>query len=433
MSKISIIIPAYNQASYLDRAITSALGQQEADIEVVVVDDGSTDNSPEIIARYQTEPRFKSVRQPNAGLAAARNRGLVESTGKYICFLDADDFYTPDKCAKQAALLDANPDLGFVYCDFTVVDENGVPQAQQGSVREIQRTLSGNIFPALAQSGYFPPHTVMIRRQVLDRVGHFDLELGGHADYDLWLRAAAEHPALYLDEKLASYREHGDSMSKDGDHMAHTRQATLRKISRLHPDLAGTAIDLLQQSNEDLFHANQSLRDACDKFSLPAASTSASAEHECVHSLMQHLSAARLSQGKADQMAVWDVVMNEQPGKALLLQPPIELIFEIPTGIAGIFATQIGLHPDVWENPQAGACEFQVQIDRRLALATVIDPAHLPDDRRWHGIRLEVPACPRGNHQVSLRTRSADGGKDFRWALWRNPRFSWTPVAGSTI
>jgi hypothetical protein len=431
MSKTSIIIPAYNQARYLERAITSALAQKDADVEVVVVNDGSTDETQDIIARYQAEPRLKSIHQSNAGLAAARNRGLAEATGEYVCFLDADDFYDPQKCAKQAALLDANPDLGFVYCDFTTVDENGTPHPKQGSVHDVQRTLSGFIFPALAQSGFFPPHTVMIRRRVLDAVGHFDLDLGGNADYDLWLRAAAEHRAMFLDEKLANYREHGDSMSRDGDHMAKTRQATLRKISRLHPDLAGDAIHSLQQCNEDLFHANQFLREACDKFSLPASSGTAPAEGERVHSLMQHLSTARLAQGQADQMAVWDVVMNEQPGKALLLQPPIELIFEIPTGEAGVFTAQIGQHPDVWEKTEAGACEFQVQIDRRLALATVLDPAHLPDDRRWHGIRLEVPASPRGNHQISIRTRSPNGSHAFRWALWRQPRFSWTPSTGT--
>jgi GT2 family glycosyltransferase len=428
MSKISIIIPAYNQARYLDRAITSALGQKDADVEVVVVDDGSTDETPAIIARFAAEPRLKSVRQANAGLAGARNRGLAEAAGEYVCFLDADDFYDPEKCAKQAALLDANPDLGFVYCDFTTVDEAGAPCAEQGSVRDIQRTLSGNIFPALAQSGFFPPHTVMIRRQVLDAVGHFDLELGGHADYDLWLRAAAEHRALYLDEKLASYCQHGDSMSKDGDHMVRTRIGTLRKISRLHPDLVGTAMHQLQQSNEDLFQANAFLREVCDKVPAPAAGGGSLKDGDQVHALMKHVSEARVVQGQANQMAVWDVIMNEQPCKALLLQPPLELLFELPTGAPGVFAVQIGLHPDVWDKPEGGACEFQIQIDRRMALAMVIDPTHLPDDRRWHAIRLEVPASPRGNHQISIRTRSPNGANAFRWALCRNPHFSWNPA-----
>jgi hypothetical protein len=85
----------------------------------------------------------------------------------------------------------------------------------------------------------------------------------------------------------------------------------------------------------------------------------------------------------------------------------------------------------VWLKEDSGPCEFQVQIDRRLALATVLDPTHLATDRHWHGINLEVPASPRGNHQISIRTRSPNGANMFRWALWRNPRFAWQSIAGA--
>ena len=430
MSKISIIIPAYNQAQFLERAIDSALGQQGVEVEVIVVNDGSTDDTPAVMSRHAADPRFKGIHQANVGLAGARNRGISEATGEYVCFLDADDFYAPDKCAKQAAMLDADPELGFVYCDFTAVDVEGTPHKEQPSVSHIQRNLSGNIFPALSQSGYFPPHTVMIRRRVLDAVGHFDPELGGNADYDLWLRASAGHRAVYLDEKLASYRDYGDSMSKDGDHMTRTRIGALRKISRLHPDLVGDALNQLQQSNEDLFHANQFLRKACDEAAAPLA-RGGTVIHDGnqVHALMKHLGQSRLTQGQADQRAVWDVIIDGQPCKALLLQPPVEIAFEIPTGEPGVFTAQIALHPDVWGKPDAGACEFQVQIDRRLALAMVLDPTSLIGDRRWHNLRLEIPASPRGNHQISLRTRSPNGNNSFRWALWRQPSFIWNAPA----
>lgn len=429
MSKISIIIPAYNQARFLERAITSALGQKNVEVQVVVVDDGSTDETPDIISKFKSDARFKGIQQPNAGLSAARNRGIAEAVGDYVCFLDSDDFYDLEKCAKQAALLDANPELGFVYCDFTTVDEAGTPKPGQGSIRELQRTLSGNIFPALTLGGYFPPHTVMIRRQVLDAVGHFDLALGGHADYDLWLRAAAAHRALYLDEKLASYREYGDSMSKDGDHMAQTRIGALRKIARLQPGLAGAALHQLQQACEDVFQANDVLRKNLDKAASFSSPTGLPKAGDQLHALLKHLSKARMTQGKPDQSAVWDVVLDGQFSKALLLQPPVELVFDIPSGEAGVFDVEITLHPDVWENPEAGACEFQVQIDRRIALAMAIDPIRLPGDRRWHSVRLEVPANPQGGHQVALRTRSPNGANNFRWALWRNPRFSWNSTA----
>jgi glycosyltransferase involved in cell wall biosynthesis len=431
MSRISIIIPAFNQARFLGQAIESALGQAGAEVEVIVVDDGSTDDTPSVIARYQTAPGFKSIRQPNAGLPAARNRGLAEATGEYLCFLDSDDYFAPEKCNRQAALLEAKPQLGFVYCDITTVDETGAPKPDQISIGQVQRTLTGDIFPALIVGGYFPPHTVMIRKKVLDVVGPFDPALGGHADYDLWLRVAAEFQAEYMDEKLAFYRDWGASMSKNREHMNETRVRTLQKIARLHPELAGIGLHQLQADSEKLFLANQRLNGELIQALVRSTPLSAQNDRDQVYSLLVNLAAARLMQGQKDQSAIWDVVLEGQPTKALLLQPPIEMVFDIPTGAAGVFATHIAMHPDVWLKEDSGPCEFQVQIDRRLALAAVLDPTHLATDRHWHGINLEVPASPRGNHQISIRTRSPNGANMFRWALWRNPRFAWQSIAGA--
>jgi len=257
MSKVSIIIPAYQQASYLGQTIESALGQTHPDLEVVVIDDGSPDATPAVAARYRDRPNFKYVRQDNTGLAGARNRGIVESTGDYLCFLDADDLYLPAKVAQQAAMLDRNPDAGFTYCDITTIDEHDKPVADQFFVANAKRDLSGDIFPSLMLSGYFPPHTVMIRRAVLDQVGPFDFALGGYADYELWLRVAgAGFKAIFIAERLALYRRHSTNMSKDGQHMGETRLATLQKIARLYPEKTGRSLAHLQQMNADLGLAN---------------------------------------------------------------------------------------------------------------------------------------------------------------------------------
>ena len=237
MSKVSIIIPAYNQARFLGQAIASALGQEQAEVEVIVVDDGSTDDTPAVVASFADNPNLKSIRQPNTGLPGARNRGLAEATGDYVCFLDSDDYYAPAKAARQARMLDENPALGFVYCDIITVDPSGQPLPDQFSIGRLSRPLSGNIFQSLMEGGYFPPHAVMIRRGILAELGGFDPALGGHADYELWLRVSgAGHPPCYQDEPLAFYRTHPDSMSKDGLHMQETRVATFAKIARLHPD-----------------------------------------------------------------------------------------------------------------------------------------------------------------------------------------------------
>jgi glycosyltransferase involved in cell wall biosynthesis len=261
MSKVSIIIPAYKQAAYLGKTIESALAQTHSDVEVVVIDDGSPDETPEVAARFSDQPNFKYVRQENTGLGGARNRGIAVSTGEYLCFLDADDQYLPQKVAKQVALLERNPKLGFAYCDLTTIDEHDKPVADQFHVANLKRELSGDIFPALITGGYFPPHTVMIRRSVLDEVGMFDLELGGHADYELWLRVSgAFYEAVFIPERLVLYRRHSDNMSKDGQHMGETRLATLQKITKLYPERAGRSLEQLQQMVAEMGIANNWLQ-----------------------------------------------------------------------------------------------------------------------------------------------------------------------------
>ncbi len=256
MSKVSIIIPCFKQAHYLAQALDSCFAQTHKDLEVIVIDDGSPDDVAAVAAHYQNRPGFRYVRQENAGLGGARNRGISESSGEYLCFLDADDWYGPEKISRQAALLDETLELGWVYCDITSVDGEGQPLVQQYSVGSNKRHLSGDIFGSLLLCGYFQPHTVMVRRTVLDRVGVFDPELGGYADYDLWLRIAALYPVVFIPERLAFYRVHANSMSRDGLHMRATRQGAFRKIVRLHPERVAEGLTVMQQALIDQFETS---------------------------------------------------------------------------------------------------------------------------------------------------------------------------------
>ena len=426
-SKVSIIIPMFNQAQYVAQAIESALGQNHRNVEVIAVDDGSTDNTPAVAAQFTGRPNFKYIRQENTGLPGARNRGLAEATGDYVCFLDSDDYFSPDKTARQAQLLDENPELGFVYCDIVTVDPAGQPAAEQFSIGKISRVLSGNIFQSLMLGGYFPPHTVMIRRSILSELGGFDPELGGHADYDLWLRmSGAGHKTCYQDEPLAFYRTHPDSMSKDGLHMNETRVATFRKIARLYPDAFAESLNHLQQTAQDYFHANQLLRESPQSFdgvSLEKPSTTGATASQ-TYAFLQHHSDAKLIKGKPDQTAIWEATMDGRTAKAVYLQPPAELAFHLPTGARGSLISAVTIHPDAWDKPEAGGCEFHVRADGRLAYVLAIDPARLATDRHWHEIKFEIPENPAGFHNISFETKSI-GSTAFRWALWRTPRFVW--------
>lgn len=432
MTSVSIIIPAFNQARFLGAAIESCLNQTHPAIEVVVVDDGSTDDTPQVAARYQN--RIIYVRQDNQGLPAARNRGIRESKGAYLCFLDSDDWFHPEKVSRQAALLDEDAHLGFVYCDIETVDEQGKPIEGAPSVGDVNRALSGNLFSSLIMGGYFPPHTVMIRRALLEREGGFDPELGGHADYELWLRiSGAGHQASFMAAKLASYRTYSTSMSKDGEHMAASRRAALSKMTRAYPQLVAASVDTLQQSNEDLFHANQWLKSGWERVLSQAGSSSGPAsENEQRFDFLHNAAKAVLVRGAPEQKGIWDVTLEEITSKALLLQPPAELAFELPTFLRGTLRTAVAIHPEAWSKAGAGGCEFRIRADGRLAYALALDPTQATADRRWQPITLTIPENPAGAHRIVFETKTVGASSDFRWALWRAPHFVWDEPASSS-
>src|SRR5947209_10693020 len=146
-------------------------------------------------------------------------------------------------------------------------------------------------------------------------------------------------------------------------------------------------------------------------------------------SLLKLLAQAKLTRGKKEQLGTWDVTLNEVSSQAIFLQPPAALVFTLPTSAAGELSTAIALHPETWDKPQAGPCEFYLRVDGRLALVMAIDPVNVPSDRCWHQIKLNIPQSPSGSHQVTFETRALGQSTDFRWALWRAPRFVWQKTA----
>jgi glycosyltransferase involved in cell wall biosynthesis len=256
MSLVSVVIPCYNQSRFLGKAVESVLSQIDMELELIVVNDGSTDEIVQVASPFLADPRFRIINQKNAGLPAARNRGLRESTGTYINFLDSDDWLAGNMLRTLSTALDQNPEMAFAYCDIQMVDAHGAPgeTISVGSAREV---TSGDIFGSLVLSGYFPPQTVLLRRSVLDEIGGFDEQLGGHADYELWLRATGKgHQALYVDQKLAYYRVHDKNMSSNHLHMLSTRGAALQKISRMYPDKFGSAVNQIVEDREEMYRAH---------------------------------------------------------------------------------------------------------------------------------------------------------------------------------
>ncbi len=239
---VSIIIPCYNSAHFIGTALDSALAQTSATVEILVVNDGSTDNFQAVIAPYRADPRVKIISQENRGLPAARNRGIRESHGEYLKFLDADDWLAPHALSKQLAAFQRNPALGLVYCDFTRVNSAG-ETVDDYSVANARHILDGDILLSLLLGGYFTPHTALVPRHALERAGVFDETLGGMADLELWMRLACENfAAQFIPEKLVFYRLHDSNMSKDHAHMRAMHLRALDAIVTRYPHRVAQAL-----------------------------------------------------------------------------------------------------------------------------------------------------------------------------------------------
>lgn len=201
--KVSIIIPVYNCEKYIEEAINSAINQSYNNYEVLVVDDGSTDNTPQTLEKYKNSVTL--LRQEKSGQASALNNGIRKATGEYIALLDSDDVCMPDRISKQAKYLDNNSDIALVYSNLCQIDSNG------SIIREISTKKFRHI--QLLQNNYFARSSAMIRRKCLNTVGAFDEENSGNDDWDMWVRLSELYPMAGIDEVLIKYRIHDHNTS----------------------------------------------------------------------------------------------------------------------------------------------------------------------------------------------------------------------------
>lgn len=207
---ISTIIPAYNCEKTLELAVESVLAQTRPVDEIVIVNDGSTDNTGKICDRLSDssgKPVIRVIHQPNSGPSAARNAGITQATGELIAFLDADDIWMPDKIAKQAEVYEHTPTLGLTCAGVYSVMEEG----PQEGVSICRGGMVGDdpYLDLWEKPSYIGTSTVMTRKSILQEVGLFDENeaIIGAEDYDLWLRVLASHNSLvYLNEPLVRYR-----------------------------------------------------------------------------------------------------------------------------------------------------------------------------------------------------------------------------------
>lgn len=226
---VSVIIPTYNHGRFLKEAIDSVLDQgTEAEIEIIVVDDGSTDDTPLVLAGIG-DPRVRCFRIPNSGRAVARNEGLAHARGDFIAFLDSDDRWDPDKLERQLALLRSEPEVGFVFSDFRRFDEEGVfpkthfdfiPSLLAAPTRPSRagngRVLLEDTFLECLKAEIFPTwlQTVLVRAELVSDL-RFDTNLGRAEDVDFMTRLCARATAAFLTEPTADLRRHGGNTTSE--------------------------------------------------------------------------------------------------------------------------------------------------------------------------------------------------------------------------
>jgi glycosyltransferase involved in cell wall biosynthesis len=219
---VSVIIPCYNQAQFLGEAIESVLLQSYPHFEVIVIDDGSTDNTREIATRYS---EVLTIRQNHAGTSIARNRGLQESRGSWLVFLDSDDRLLPHALELGVKHLLLNAGCAFVFGRHREIDVDGATVSTSPFV-DIETDPYRQL---LLYNCVYTPSTAMFRRDIFDTVAGFDPSCLGAEDYDLYLRLARNFPVISYDDIVAEYRRHDANMTSDNAHMLRVCLAVLRK------------------------------------------------------------------------------------------------------------------------------------------------------------------------------------------------------------
>jgi glycosyltransferase involved in cell wall biosynthesis len=224
--EVSVIIPTHNYAQYIRQALDSVFNQTYKDYEIIVVDDGSQDSTREIMLSYGDRIRY--YYQENQGPAKARNKGIIESRGKYIAFLDADDIWFPSKLAKQIEMFKTNSRLGMVLTDNSLFDDAGVYKEYVGKKNYLfNGDIVANIF---IRSGVVTP-TVMVKRDVFDKVGLFEENLWIGEDDNMWIRIAVEYEVNIVDESLANIRDHRNRTIRVNDKFIENVEENIRLLT----------------------------------------------------------------------------------------------------------------------------------------------------------------------------------------------------------
>ena len=226
----TVVIPTYNHGQWVSGAIESVLAQDYEPIEIIVVDDGSSDGTRQVVERFGEAVRY--VWQENRGLSAARNTGIQLAAGEYIGVLDADDFYESNFMSVLVSRLNARPDAEAIYCGYRFVDAQNRPLPQV----ESRDVAPAALFQTLAEGNFLVPEAILVRRRCYAAVGPFDESLRAIEDMDMWLRISRDHTVIGCSEILTRHRVLPVSMSTDPERQCVNRLKVITKLFGAVPD-----------------------------------------------------------------------------------------------------------------------------------------------------------------------------------------------------
>lgn len=230
---VSVITATYNREKYLPLAVETVLSQTHTNLDYHIVDDGSHDNTLSVLKPYLKDKRVHYYYQENKGQATARNVGLKNSTGQYICFLDSDNVWEAGKLDHQLELLSHKQDVDVVYGDVSFIDEEGVEILMPQMKR-----YSGQITEMLLRDNFVTFNTAMFRRKCFVEMGGLDESLGQSDDYEWWLRLSTQYNFYYHPKLTARYRISNKQLSADKEKRFAAIEVILRRFFEAHPNLA---------------------------------------------------------------------------------------------------------------------------------------------------------------------------------------------------
>ena len=239
--KVSVVMAAYNPGRFIKPAIESLLQQTYENIEVIIINDGSTDDTAERVKPYLSDSRVRYFEQENAGQTIAKNNGIKKATGELIGFLDADDFFALNKLELQVPLFDTDPKIGVVYSNTSGINEHGQLIFSRANSF---KCYSGDITEQLFYRNFVPFSTALVRKEALDRAGLFDESIAMGIDWELWLRLSMEYDFYHIDESLLFYRQWEGQMSHKWKERYEWAEHIMNQFLERYPDvLTDKAID----------------------------------------------------------------------------------------------------------------------------------------------------------------------------------------------